>query len=379
MKKLLFSVLFLFITFSCEVKTKPKQELIFSHQISDSFKINGKFVNYDDDLTFGFIYKFNPTLEEVEDFKYSEGVIKTNVRLNKNQSFSYTFNDDDLSTYHYIVPLLVRGYVEDDKGDITYTKETFKGVIYNLALNIRYEYARSIVADVESLDVFYKDINIDPQISEMDKGYIISSTFNNLKEGDVFGYIYKHDPYFHEYDEFSLKNNNLNYYLNDDITNNEMALLIADVDKNNYYDDITVRAFIYNEIERTITFSNFILTTSLYDLAIDEEDLFSRSVRNTVNRHITIIDEIVINTDVDREYEVHSYTKGLEVSMYFDYYIVRLTVNTLKGYKISDALLKENIVIKIVMDGIIVEEFTYEVSKNQIIIIYDDYGWGPPM
>lgn len=379
MKKLLLSMFILFISFSCEIDPPPKKELILNYQLTDSFKINGQFNNYDDDLTYGIIYKFNPTLEEVENLTKENDVIDKVVNLNKNNSFSYTFNHEEFNMYSYITPLIVRGYVMDNEENITYTKEVLKEVIYNIALNSGTTYARSIVSQVDNLNTSYEDIDISISLSEEDNGYIINSSFNNLEEGDLFGYIYKNNAYFYEQEDFDLRSNNLNYYLFDDITSNELSLVISDIHKYNYYDDITIRAFIYNDENKTIKFSNEILTSSLYDLALKEDTSFSRSVVKFVNRNITRINEIFINTDVNKEYEVDSFTKGLDVSMYFDYYIVKLTVNVLKGYKISEDMIKENIVVKIVMDGIVVKDFTCEISKDEIIIIYDDYGWGPPM
>lgn len=383
MKKIFVSLLMLFITFSCEIPKTPvivdnlnikvEDNVIISANALFNVEINKTVEDYE----FGFIIDINSEKIDLSEFKLNEKLSNVTAKVNGDLSFSYVFNE--LSTFDYILPITIRGYVKNNKGRIFYTKDVLSFVIYQEALKSESSYAKSIVNDVNDNILIDDELSLTVNIDGENKGFNAFADFNEFNDNNIYGILYKYNATIKEQENLSFSTVGYNIFCSNQLNDNILKGIFIDIPKEHYFDDISLRSFIYNETNKTFTFIDETITTTLYYLALLDDSDFSQNVVEIVENSFIEIKEIFINTDVNKEYEVGSCSEGIEVKMFYDYLIVRLTITAKVGYRFSPKIKNKNILILRVDDDIIVDEFTMEVSAFRIVIEYEDYGWGPPM
>lgn len=380
MKQILTSLFVLFITFSCEIKELPQKDINLSYEMAESFQIIGEVQNYKTaEYEFGIIYKLNPLKEQLENFVITEDIQEEILVLDENNKFSFTLNTENFNVYNYISPFIVRGFAKDTEGNIFYSNKTINLSLYNIALNSNSTYAEEIVNKVQNKTTINQDFIIKAEIDSLNQGFNVDVNFREFNENNIYGLFYKYNALSSEQDELTISCDGIIYYANQGIESENLKLSFSNLTKEQYFDELSFRAFLYNADEDTITFSNQTKTVTLYELALNDDSEFGKQVVEVAEENFIVINQIVIYTDVNKEYEVSSYSEGIKVSMKYDYIDITLTVNILEGYRFSKDLTKEDIIIHIVADNKVVDKFSLQISAKQIIIVYDDHGWGPPM
>lgn len=380
MKQILTSLFVLFITFSCEIKELPQKDINLSYEMAESFQIIGEVQNYKTaEYEFGIIYKLNPLKEQLENFVITEDIQEEILVLDENNKFSFTLNTENFNVYNYISPFIVRGFAKDTEGNIFYSNKTTNLSLYNIALNSNSTYAEEIVNKVQNKTTINQDFIIKAEIDSLNQGFNVDVNFQEFNENNIYGLFYKYNALSSEQDELTILCDGIIYYANQGIESKNLKLSFSNLTKEQYFDELSFRAFLYNADEDTITFSNQTKTVTLYELALNDDSEFGKQVVEVAEENFIVINQIVIYTDVNKEYEVSSYSEGIIVKMKYDYIDITLTVNILEGYRFSKDLTKEDIIIHIVADNKVVDKFSLQISAKQIIIVYDDHGWGPPM
>lgn len=380
MKQFLTSLFVLFITFSCQIKKPPEKEINLTFELTETFQIKGQFKNYQaTKYEFGIIYMFNPSNEELENLIINENINQEILTLDEDNNFSFIVNTDGYNIYNYISSFVVRAFVKDKEGNVFYSKKTLNSSLYHLALNSNSDYSEEIVNEVNSRLNIDNDITINASIDSINRGFNVEVNYDQINENNIYGIFYKTNALLNEQEDLKISSDNLIFSFSVGLMSNNLNLLFNNFTKEQYFDNYSFRAFVYDVNEKTITYSNKTKTVSLYELALNDNSEFSQEVVRVFENEVTIINKIEIFTDVNKEYEVHSYSEGIKVSMEYDFKEIVLTVELLEGYRFSNSLSKEDIIVHIVSDNEIVKKFSVEMSAEKIIITYDDHGWGPPM
>lgn len=380
MKQILTSLFVLFITFSCQIKKPPQKEINLSYELTETFQIIGEVINYkSSEYEFGIIYKFNPSKDELENLTIKENINQENITLDENNHFSFTINTDGFNIYNYISSFVVRGFAEDKEGNIFYSEKILNSSLYNIAKNSNSNYAEVIVNEVNGNLIKDEEIIIKVELDSINKGFNIDVNYGDFNENNIYGMFYKFNALTSEQEDLTISSENLIFHSSKELRDNNLNLLFSNFKKEQYFDEITFRAFVYNVNKGTIIFSDETKSTSLYEMALNDDSEFGKEVIRVAEEDFIVINQIEIFTDVNKEYEVHSYSEGIKVKMKYDFKDIILTVDLLEGYRFSNKLSKEDIIVHVVSDNEIVKKFSLEISGKQIIITYDDHGWGPAM
>ncbi len=380
MKRILISIFMLFMLASCNVFKAPFDIDINSIDVTIDEQVEVKVVVSvkDEKKTnikeneFGFIYEINSNNRTLKDFTLDGELTSVAVLLNDDLSFSYQF--EDLDVIDYVLPIGVRSYCKTKDGKVYYSKSVKTFNVYQIALKHQSSYACGIVNSVESATL-EEDLSLTFSVDGDVRGYQVQAQYGGSFGTNTFGIIYKKDP-------TSKEKENLNFdslgYKIEILNQPDYITSFKDIKKEEYLKEVTFRVFMYNHENKTFAIMKTPVTTSLFEIALNDDSDFGKEVKRYVG-NIKVIDDFFINTDVDEEYQVGSHSESIEVEMYFDYLIVRLTITARDGYKFNPKIDKENIVIMRVDDDIRVTEYEMEVTPYRIIIEYEDYGWGPPM
>lgn len=383
MKKVFLSLIMLFIVAGCESPNVIVAVDNLTIKVEDNISINAdvlfniKISKQDKEkYEYGFILDKNNDQINLDEFKLNGDLSYVIAKPEKDLSFSYVF--DELSPLDYILPITIRGYVKNSEKQVFYTDDVFSFIIYQEALKSDSDYAKDIVNAVKDNILIAEDLSLTLNIDVENKGFNVVADFKEFDENYVYGLFYKHNASTLEQEDLTFSSEGYNIIYSKELDNNSLKEIFSEILEADYLTDITFRSFIYNELDKTFIFNDETVTTSLYDLALLDGSEFSLNVVDVVSGVITL-KELFINTDVKKKYEVDSHSEGIEVKMFYDYKIVRLTITAKNGYRFSPQIKNENITILRVDDNIVVSKFTMEVSLFTIVIEYDDYGWTPPM
>lgn len=383
MKKVFLSLIMLFIVAGCESPNVIVAVDNLTIKVEDNISINAdvlfniKISKQDKEkYEYGFILDKNNDQINLDEFKLNGDLSYVIAKPEKDLSFSYVF--DELSPLDYILPITIRGYVKNSEKQVFYTDDVFSFIIYQEALKSDSDYAKDIVNAVKDNILIAEDLSLTLNIDVENKGFNVVADFKEFDENYVYGLFYKHNASTLEQEDLTFSSEGYNIIYSKELDNNSLKEIFSEILEADYLTDITFRSFIYNELDKTFIFNDETVTTSLYDLALLDGSEFSLNVVDIVSGVITL-KELFINTDVKKKYEVDSHSEGIEVKMFYDYKIVRLTITAKNGYRFSPQIKNENITILRVDDNIVVSKFTMEVSLFTIVIEYDDYGWTPPM
>lgn len=379
MKNILVSFFVLFVTFSCAppkalvsfngFEVKIEEELTLSTKLTFSDKVKKN------DLALyelGYIYVVNPVNElSLDNFKISDSVIKVKGEHNL-EDLSYSFND--LTLFDYVLNIKARAYAITNKDRVIYSKDIISFTPYQEALKSDSNYAKSIVSLVEDSisdnDGFDLTLNLDEKIN----GFNVLAEFNGFEDDNVYGILFKYNASVSEQQSLDFLSSNYVVFFSSVLEEGSLKVNFKDILEENYFEDITIRSFSYNALEKTFIFNDKTITSTVYHLALEDNSDYGKDIIKTVEKNFIVISEIFINTDEEKDYTVGSYSEGITVTMETDYNYVWLHVNAKKGYRFSNNL---DILIKRVNDNVIVDKFTTEVQAFKILITYDDYGWGP--